>query len=83
MLGITFIYIFLPITLFIHQQAPMKRKNAVLFMSSLLLYGWCDPTLLLALIFSLPFVGTAGTPAAPEIAVGCRHFRQPAALGIL
>ncbi len=55
MLGITFIYIFLPITLFIHQQAPMKRKNAVLFMSSLLLYGWCDPTLLLALIFSLPF----------------------------
>lgn len=62
MLGITFIYLFLPITLFIHQQVPMKRKNAVLLAASLLLYGWCDPTLLLAVLLSLPlnyFIGLA------------------------
>lgn len=51
--SITFIFFFLPLTLFCYYQVPMKWKNHLLFAASLLFYAWGDPASLLLLLFCL------------------------------
>ncbi len=50
-LWISFLFIFLPIFLFIYYLCPPKRRNVVLVIGSLLFYLWGNPTFFLILVF--------------------------------
>lgn len=41
--SITFLYYFLPLTLFVYFAAPKECKNTVLLLASLVFYGWGEP----------------------------------------
>lgn len=41
--SITFIYFFLPFTIFLYYFVPQKAKNLVLFVMSVLFYAWGEP----------------------------------------
>lgn len=50
--SIFFLFYFLPITLLIYYIVPRKFKNTVLFISSLIFYGWGEPIYITIMIFS-------------------------------
>lgn len=41
--SITFLYFFLPVTIFLYFAAPQKGRNFVLFVMSVLFYAWGEP----------------------------------------
>lgn len=51
--SIPFIYYFLPIVLAVYFSVPFKFKNAVLFISSLVFYGWGEPKYLIFMLISI------------------------------
>ena len=51
--SIPFLYYFLPAVLIAYFLVPRKLKNAVLFVSSLVFYGWGEPKLLFLMIFTV------------------------------
>lgn len=52
--SITFIYIFLPITILIYYLLPKREiRNTVLFLLSLFFYAWGEPTFVLVMIGSI------------------------------
>lgn len=53
--SISFLYYFLPITLFVYFIAPKKVKNFILLFASLLFYFYGEPRYILILIFSCVF----------------------------
>lgn len=60
--SITFLYLFLPIVIFLYILAPQKSRNFVLFVMSVLFYAWGEPVyvfLMLAQIVAA-FVLTGG-----------------------
>lgn len=50
--SITFLYIFLPITLLVYYLVPAKGKNWVLFVSGLIFYAWGEPLYVFIMILS-------------------------------
>lgn len=50
--SLTFLSIFLPLTLCIYFLSPSKIKNIVLLAASLIFYGWGEPVYILLMIFS-------------------------------
>ena len=50
--SITFLYIFLPITLLVYYLVPAKGKNWVLFVSGLIFYAWGEPVYVFIMILS-------------------------------
>ena len=50
--SIFFLFYFLPITLLIYYIVPRKFKNTVLFIASLIFYGWGEPIYITIMIFS-------------------------------
>lgn len=50
--SLTFLSIFLPITLCIYFLSPRKIRNIVLLVASLIFYGWGEPVYILLMIFS-------------------------------
>lgn len=50
--SITFLYLFLPLTLMAYLLAPRKGKNAVLLLASLVFYFWGEPRQLPLLVLS-------------------------------
>ncbi|GAA0178176.1 MBOAT family protein [Clostridium sediminicola] len=50
--SLVFLFIFLPIVLFIYIIAPKKIKNIVLLTASLIFYAWGEPTYIFLMIFS-------------------------------
>lgn len=48
----TFLFRFLPITLVCYFLAPRKLKNLVLFLCSLIFYGWGEPIYIVLMLFS-------------------------------
>ncbi|MEG1524299.1 MAG: MBOAT family O-acyltransferase [Clostridia bacterium] len=50
--SLTFLYLFLPLTLTAYYLAPKKAKNAVLLLASLLFYFYGEPKYTLLLVFS-------------------------------
>ena len=50
--SITFLYIFLPITLLVYYLVPAKGKNWVLFVSVLIFYAWGEPVYVFIMILS-------------------------------
>ena len=53
--SISFLYYFLPITLFLYFIVPKKTKNFILLLASLLFYFYGEPRYVLILIFSCIF----------------------------
>ena len=58
--SITFLYIFLPITLLVYYLVPAKAKNWVLFVSGLVFYAWGEPVYVFITILSTLIDYTAG-----------------------
>ncbi len=58
--SITFLYIFLPITLLVYYLAPIKGKNWVLFVSGLIFYAWGEPIYVFIMALSTLIDYTAG-----------------------
>jgi len=50
--SLTFLFFFLPITLFIYYVSPKKLKNIVLLIVSLFFYAWGEPIYIALMIFS-------------------------------
>ena len=50
--SILFLFRFLPIVLLLYFVVPKKFKNAVLFLVSLIFYGWDEPLYILLMLFS-------------------------------
>jgi len=50
--SIFFLFYFLPIVLLIYYAVPRRFKNAVLFITSLIFYGWGEPIYITIMIFS-------------------------------
>ena len=72
--SIPFLYYFLPAVLLIYFLVPVKLRNAVLLLSSLVFYGWGEPkyVLLMAVTIAAFYgcgraIGSAGTAAAKKI----------------
>jgi len=51
--GLTFMFLFLPVTLILYYLVPFKLKNAVLMIMSLLFYAWGEPIYVLLMIYSI------------------------------
>lgn len=51
--SITFLYYFLPIVLIIYYIAPLKGKNLVLLISSLIFYGWGEPRYIVLMVLTI------------------------------
>ena len=51
--GLPFLYYFLPAVLVCYFAAPRKLKNAVLFVFSLIFYGWGEPRYIMLMIVSI------------------------------
>ena len=51
--SIPFLYYFLPAVLIVYFLAPWKVKNAVLFLFSLVFYGWGEPELVFLMMFTI------------------------------
>lgn len=58
--SIPFLYYFLPGVLLIYFLTPRKWKNLVLFLSSLIFYGWGEPRLLWLMVFTILFFYLCG-----------------------
>ena len=50
-----FIFIFLPVTLLLYYVVPLKFKNAVLLVMSLIFYAWGEPVYIFLMMFSIVF----------------------------
>lgn len=50
--SLTFLFLFLPLVLLVYFAAPKSRKNAILFIFSLIFYAWGEPIYVGLMIFS-------------------------------
>lgn len=50
-----FLFLFLPLVIFIYYASPRKFRNGVLFISSLVFYSWGEPVYILVMLFSTVF----------------------------
>lgn len=53
--SLVFIFVFLPITLFIYYLSPKKLKNLVLLIASVIFYAWGEPIYIFLMIFTTVF----------------------------
>ena len=53
--SIPFLFYFFPVALILYFSAPKKAKNAILFLSSLVFYGWGEPVYIIIMLFSTMF----------------------------
>ncbi|MCR5743769.1 MAG: MBOAT family protein [Lachnospiraceae bacterium] len=51
--GLTFLFLFLPVTLILYYIVPFRFKNAVLMVMSLIFYAWGEPIYVLLMIYSI------------------------------
>lgn len=51
--SITFLFIFLPITLVLYYLVPWKMKNMILLLASLFFYAWGEPVYIILMILSI------------------------------
>ena len=51
--SLTFLYYFLPVTLLVCFVAPMRMKNGVLMLASLIFYAWGEPKYVVLMIVSI------------------------------
>lgn len=53
--SLVFIFVFLPVTIFLYYIAPRKLKNLVLLAASLVFYAWGEPVYITIMLFSTVF----------------------------
>ena len=53
--SIFFLFVFLPITLFLYYVVPWKLKNFMLLLCSLIFYAWGEPVYVFLMLFSIVF----------------------------
>ena len=53
--SLIFIFLFLPITIFIYYLAPKKLRNLFFFLASLIFYAWGEPIYITIMLFSTVF----------------------------
>lgn len=51
--SLLFIYLFLPLTMFIYYLSPRKIRNAIILIMSLIFYGWGEPIYIFLMIGSI------------------------------
>lgn len=51
--SITFLFIFLPLTLLLYYLVPFRMKNYVMLAASLIFYAWGEPVYIILMIFSI------------------------------
>lgn len=85
-----FLYVFLPITLLLYFLVPMKLKNVVLLLFSLVFYAWGEPVYIFLMIFSIVFNYLSGIEISAYQEAGesskarfCFWFTTAANLAIL
>ena len=59
--SITFLYFFLPATIFLYYVSPQKGRNCVLLVMSLLFYAWGEPVYVLLMLAQIAFVAGGQT----------------------
>lgn len=75
--SLEFLFLYLPVTLICYYLAPLRWRNAVLFVVSLIFYGWGEPRYLFLMLFTIALdyvcgylVGRRrGTPAAKRVLI--------------
>lgn len=58
--SLTFMFVFLPIVLFLYYAVPKKLKNLFILISGLIFYAWGEPTYVVIMIISTLIDYTAG-----------------------
>ncbi len=58
--SLEFLYLYLPLTLMIYFAVPMRARNVVLLLTSLLFYGWGEPIYVFLMIFTIAVDYAAG-----------------------
>ncbi|PGS78310.1 transcriptional regulator [Bacillus cereus] len=53
--SLLFLFVFLPITLFMYYISPKVIRNAILFIISLIFYAWGEPVYIVIMLFSTVF----------------------------
>lgn len=53
--SLTFLFAFLPVTVFLYFISPKKLRNLVLFITSLLFYAWGEPIYIILMLFTITF----------------------------
>ncbi len=51
--SVTFLFLFLPITILLYYLVPKKGRNFILLLMSLLFYGWGEPRLIILMVMSI------------------------------
>ena len=51
--SITFLFVFLPVTLVIYYLVPPKMKNIVMLIASLFFYAWGEPVYIILMMLSI------------------------------
>jgi alginate O-acetyltransferase complex protein AlgI len=57
-----FLFVYLPLTLAIYYLVPLRGRNLVLFLVSLLFYGWEEPAYILVMLASVTVAYVCGFP---------------------
>ena len=51
--SVTFLFLFLPLTLLLYYLVPMRAKNYVLLLASLIFYAWGEPVYVILMLYSI------------------------------
>ena len=51
--SVTFLFLFLPVTLLLYYIVPKKLKNTVLLLTSLVFYAWGEPVYVILMLYSI------------------------------
>mgnify|MGYP007060201388 CR=1 FL=1 len=51
--SLIFLFAYLAVTLVLYYAVPFKARNAVLFVVSLIFYGWGEPKYIVVMLFSI------------------------------
>ena len=57
-----FLFGFLPLSLLVYYASPLKIRNLMLFLLSLIFYGFGEPTYILVMLFSVTVAYLTGLP---------------------
>ncbi len=74
--SITFLILFLPVTLAVYYLIPVRWKNLVLLIASLFFYAWGEPVYVILMILTIAFNYYAGQEIALKKEEGERPLRS-------
>ncbi len=77
-----FLFVFLPLTLAVYYLVPMKAKNPVLFVLSLLFYSWGEPVHIAVMLVSVTVAYACGFPIGKYRKTSKRRARGWLALSL-